>query len=85
MIEQERIRARQWIKQHFPDMEPSDLTIELMASFSASADPNQCRDESARLRKILEKYAYCRHAQINCNCTMEARAALFEPQTQRTP
>ena len=36
-------------------------------------------DEIERLRTALEAYANCRHAQVNCNCTMEARAALWQP------
>lgn len=29
------------------------------------------------LRQVLESYASCRHGQELCNCTKEARAALY--------
>jgi len=33
--------------------------------------------EKAALVEALKKYAHCRHACVNCNCTLEARAALY--------
>ena len=33
--------------------------------------------EKAALVETLKKYANCRHACVNCNCTLEARAALY--------
>jgi hypothetical protein len=33
--------------------------------------------EKAALVEALKKYAHCRHACENCNCTVEARAALY--------
>jgi hypothetical protein len=32
----------------------------------------------AALRKALTKYADCRHGCVECFCTLEARAALWE-------
>lgn len=34
--------------------------------------------ERARLRKLAERYRHCRHACIDCFCTVEARAVLTE-------
>jgi hypothetical protein len=33
--------------------------------------------ENKRLRDALEKYTHCRHGCIDCNCTTEAKAALY--------
>lgn len=33
--------------------------------------------EKAALVAALKKYAHCRHGCENCNCTFEARAALY--------
>jgi exonuclease VII small subunit len=33
--------------------------------------------EIRALRNALQKYTECRHADAKCNCSMEARAALY--------
>jgi hypothetical protein len=35
------------------------------------------QQEVEALKKALELYAHCRHAEQNCCCTLEARAALY--------
>lgn len=39
--------------------------------------------EIERLRKALARYVSCRHGSIDCNCTLEARAALYTPEATR--
>jgi hypothetical protein len=58
--------------------EAAKLAVDV-AKTSAERDAH-VRDLESRveqLKKALEKYVSCRHAVTNCNCTTEARAALY--------
>ena len=34
-------------------------------------------ETKAKLKKLAERYKYCRHGSVDCFCTVEARAIIF--------
>ncbi len=52
--------------------EPTKEELQLQAQV------DKLQHQVNQLKRTLEKYADCRHANQGCSCTIEARAALWE-------
>lgn len=59
---------------------PSADVARMDQQFRETPAEKQERRDQRRIREleaVLKLYTHCRHANIDCNCTTEAKAALY--------
>jgi hypothetical protein len=65
-------------KKGAPQILDEHTVAEPVSKLSADEYQRLLESRVRELEIVLTKYCHCRHGSINCSCTQEARAAMFQ-------